>query len=112
VPSSYQGTFIHQLRGYIADGHKQDYVGTGDLHAVGGIKGYLQSLILTEYLEDNPPAAKTNFIASLKDTNECQDVIKSFRRILAGDIFYSCPFCCKTHWSCVPSQGHPKHCAA
>ncbi len=65
LPSSYKGDFIGLLHAYMKQQHLTDKQGTGSLHAFGGIRGYLKSLIANGVHEDLASDAKKAFIKDI-----------------------------------------------
>jgi len=65
LPSSYKGELIVLLHAYMKQQHLTDKQGTGMLHAFGGIRSYLQSLIANGVHEDLASDAKKAFIKDL-----------------------------------------------
>jgi hypothetical protein len=69
LPSSYKGEFIVLLHTYMKQQHLTDKQGTGRLHAFGGIRSYLKSLIANGVHEDLASDAKKAFIKDITATD-------------------------------------------
>ena len=65
LPSSYKGELIVLLHAYMKQQHLTDKQGTGRLHAFGGIRSYLKSLIANGVHEDLASDAKKAFIKDI-----------------------------------------------
>jgi len=65
LPSSYKGELIVLLHAYMKQQHLTDNQGTGMLHAFGGIRSYLQSLIANGVHKDLASDAKKAFIKDI-----------------------------------------------
>jgi len=70
LPSSYKGELIVLLHAYMQQQHITDNQGTGMLHAFGGIKSYLRSLVANGVHEDQAPEIKRTFIQDLLGTHD------------------------------------------
>ena len=70
LPSSYRGELIVLLHAYMKQHHETDKQGTGRLHAFGGLRSYLQSMIANGAHEDLASDAKKAFIKDLTATDE------------------------------------------
>ncbi len=70
LPSSYKGELIVLLHASMQQQHLVDNQGTGMLHAFGGIKSYLKSLVANGVHEDLAPEIKKTFIKDLLGTHD------------------------------------------